>query len=106
MNPRRTRSRTLRDIKRRGPLLAVAAAGLLKYQPKAEPSNRVAAAKQIVPAEKADAIVVMLGLQDRTSIREAAPDPKNDPKAAADKKKADAAKSDAAKPDAAKPGDA
>src|SRR5947208_7494896 len=29
MNPRHTRSRTLRDIKRRGPLLAVAAAGLM-----------------------------------------------------------------------------
>jgi len=81
--------------------------GLIKYQPKGEPSDWVAAAKQIVPAEKADIIVVMLGLQDRTSIREAAPDPK----AAADKKKADAAKTDAAKSDAnktdaAKPGDA
>lgn len=77
--------------------------GLIKYQPKGEPSDWVAAAKQIVPAEKADAIVVMLGLQDRTSIRETAQDTKQDPKAAADKKKADAAKSDAAKPgDAAK----
>ena len=67
--------------------------GLIRYQPKGEPSDWVAAAKQIVPAEKADVIVVMLGLNDRTSIREAAPDPK----AAADKKKADAAKADAAK---------
>ena len=37
--------------------------GLIKYQPKGEPSDWVAAAKQIVPAEKADIIVVMLGLQ-------------------------------------------
>ena len=29
MDPRRTRNRTLRDIKRRGPLLAVAAAGVM-----------------------------------------------------------------------------
>ena len=68
--------------------------GLIKYQPKGEPSDWVAAAKQIVPAEKADVIVVMLGLNDRTQLREVAPDPK----AIADKKKADAA----AKPDAKK----
>jgi hypothetical protein len=86
--------------------------GLIKYQPKGEPSDWIAAAKQIVPAEKADVIVVMLGLNDRVAIRDTGPDPKTDTKAdpkAGDKKKADAAKSDAAKPDAktdAKPGDA
>ena len=57
--------------------------GLIRYQPKGEPSDWIAAAKQIVPAEKADVIVVMLGLNDRTSIRETGPDPKNDSKAAA-----------------------
>ena len=62
--------------------------GLIKYQPKGEPSDWIAAARQIVPAEKADVIVVMLGLNDRVAIREPAPD-KTDPKAA-DKKKADA----------------
>jgi uncharacterized protein len=83
--------------------------GLIKYQPKGEPSDWIAAARQIVPAEKADVIVVMLGLNDRVAIRDTGPDPKSDtktdsktdPKAAADKKKPDAAK-----PDAAKPGDA
>src|SRR5579871_3921811 len=76
--------------------------GLIKYQPKGEPSDWIAAAKQIVPAEKADVIVVMLGLQDRTSIRETA----QDIKAAADKKKADAARPGEAKPADAKTGDA
>ena len=88
--------------------------GLIKYQPKGEPSDWVAAAKQIVPAEKADVIVVMLGLHDRISIRETGPDPKTDTKSDKTisqsrrrKKKPDAAKTDAAKPgDAAKEPDA
>ncbi len=67
--------------------------GLIKYQPKGEPSDWIAAAKQIVPAEKADVIVVMLGLNDRVAIRDTGPDPKTEPKAG-DKKKADAAKSE------------
>lgn len=45
--------------------------GLLRYQPKGEPSDWAAAAKGIVAAEKADAIVIMLGLNDRIPIREA-----------------------------------
>ncbi|WP_408056568.1 SGNH/GDSL hydrolase family protein [Tardiphaga alba] len=49
--------------------------GLLRYQPKGEPSDWAAAAKGILPGEKADAIVIMLGLNDRISIRE--PDKKN-----------------------------
>jgi hypothetical protein len=71
--------------------------GLIKYQPKGEPSDWVAAAKQIVPAEKADVIVVMLGLQDRVAIRDTDLKPEQKP---GDKKKADAkgdGKSDAAK---------
>jgi hypothetical protein len=62
--------------------------GLLKYQPRGEPSDWVAAAKGIVAQEKADVIVVMLGLHDRTSIREPVAE-KPDPAKKDDKKKAD-----------------
>jgi uncharacterized protein len=55
--------------------------GLIRYQPKGEPSDWAAAAKGIIATEKADAIVVMLGLYDRTSIRESATDKKDDKKA-------------------------
>ncbi|MDQ8726759.1 SGNH family hydrolase [Bradyrhizobium sp. LHD-71] len=60
--------------------------GLIRYQPRGEPSDWATAAKGIIAQEKADVIVVMLGLHDRTTIREVAekPDPKKD-----DKKKAD-----------------
>jgi len=44
--------------------------GLLRYQPKGEPSDWVAAAKDILAAENPDAIVVMLGLNDRVPIAE------------------------------------
>ena len=44
--------------------------GLIQYQPKGEPADWAAAAKAILATEKPDAIVVMLGLHDRTSIRE------------------------------------
>ncbi|MCP3460017.1 SGNH family hydrolase [Bradyrhizobium sp. CCGUVB23] len=44
--------------------------GLIKYQPKGEPADWAAAAKGILATEKADAIVVMLGLNDRVAIRE------------------------------------
>lgn len=76
--------------------------GLIKYQPKGEPSDWVAAARQIVPQEKADVIVVMLGLQDRVPIRDTDLKPEQKP---ADKKKADGkadGKTEAGKPDAAK----
>jgi hypothetical protein len=43
--------------------------GLIRYQPKGEPSDWAAAAKGIVASEKSDAIVIMLGLDDRTAIR-------------------------------------
>jgi hypothetical protein len=48
------------------------ASGLIKYQPKGDPADWAAAAKSILAAEKADAIVVMLGLNDRVAIREPA----------------------------------
>src|SRR3954447_18695600 len=44
--------------------------GLIKYQPKGEPADWAAAARGILATEKPDAIVVMLGLHDRTSIRD------------------------------------
>jgi hypothetical protein len=92
--------------------------GLIKYQPRGEPADWAAAAKAILATEKPDAIVVMLGLNDRVSIREAAPEKKSDKKD--DKKdarakpgdakskpesstdKSDAGKSDAAKADGTK----
>src|SRR6202165_1678750 len=75
--------------------------GLIKYQPKGEPADWAAAAKGILATEKPDAIIVMLGLNDRVAMREVAVD-KADSKSSA--KKSD--KKDAkAKPDA-KPADA
>ena len=46
--------------------------GLIRYQPRGEPSDWTAAAKQILATEKPDVIVVMLGLNDRAAIRESA----------------------------------
>jgi hypothetical protein len=91
--------------------------GLIRYQPKGEPADWPAAAKGILATEKPDAIVVMLGLNDRMPIHEPAADkadPKSDKKG--DKKDARAKPQDAksqdaksgAKPDgaaAAKPDD-
>src|SRR3954463_2489963 len=54
--------------------------GLIKYQPRGEPSDWAAAARGILATEKPDAIVVMLGLNDRLAIREAAPEKKSDKK--------------------------
>ena len=83
--------------------------GLIKYLPKGEPADWAAAAKGILAAEKADVIVVMLGLDDRVAIREPAADKsenkssdkksdKKDAKAKPDDKPSDA--KSAAKPDA------
>jgi hypothetical protein len=71
--------------------------GLIKYQPKGDPADWAAAAKGILATEKPDAIVVMLGLNDRVSMRE--------PAAAAGDKKVDKKepKDAKAKPDV-KPG--
>ena len=44
--------------------------GLIKYQPKGDPADWVAAARGILTTEKPDIIVVMLGLNDRVTIRE------------------------------------
>jgi hypothetical protein len=94
--------------------------GLIKYQPRGEPTDWAAAAKAILATEKPDAIVVMLGLHDRVSIREAASEKKTDkkdekkdargkpgdakpkPESATDAAKADGTKADTAKTEAAK----
>src|SRR5712675_3036422 len=83
--------------------------GLIRYQPKGDPADWAAAAKGILATEKPDAIVVMLGLNDRMSIREPAAE-KTDGKSAADNKgdKKDNKKDAKAKPDgkpAGKPDD-
>ena len=54
--------------------------GLIKYQPKGNPADWAAAARGILATEKADAIVVMLGLDDRVAIRELAADKSGDKK--------------------------
>jgi uncharacterized protein len=88
--------------------------GLIKYQPKGDPADWAAAAKGILATEKPDAIVVMLGLNDRIPMHEPAAE-KSDGKSTdkkTDKKDARAKPADAkpgAKPDdaagAAKPDD-
>ena len=83
--------------------------GLIKYQPKGDPADWPAAAKGILATEKPDAIVVMLGLNDRVSMREPAAeksdgkpsDKKNDKKDAKAKPDAKPADKSAAKPDGA-----
>src|ERR1700738_4785906 len=75
--------------------------GLIKYQPKGDPADWAAAAKGILATEKPDAIVVMLGLNDRMSMRDPAAE-KSDSKPG--DKKTDR-KDARAKPEA-KPGDA
>jgi len=75
--------------------------GLIRYQPKGDPADWAAAAKGILATEKPDAIVVMLGLNDRVSIHEPAVEKKTDAK---DDKKDARAKP--AKPGETKPGDA
>jgi hypothetical protein len=87
--------------------------GLIKYQPKGDPADWAAAAKGILATEKPDAIVVMLGLDDRQALREPAADKSDKPTdKKGDKKDARAKPDDAkagAKPDgadaAAKPDD-
>jgi len=70
--------------------------GLIKYQPKGDPTDWAAAAKGILAVEKADAIVVMLGLDDRVAIREPAAEKSSNKSG----EKKDADKKDAkAKPD-------
>src|SRR5258705_9903189 len=83
--------------------------GLIRYQPNGDPADWAAAAKGILATEKPDAIVVMLGLNDRVSMREPAAE-KTDGKSAADQKvdKKDNKKDAKVKPDgkpAGKPND-
>ncbi|MGJ5202281.1 SGNH/GDSL hydrolase family protein [Bradyrhizobium sp. HKCCYLR20261] len=78
--------------------------GLIKYQPKGDPADWAAAAKGILATERADAIVIMLGLNDRISLREPVVEKTDKPD---DKKAADKAKKDAkGKPGETKPGEA
>jgi hypothetical protein len=79
--------------------------GLIKYQPKGDPADWAAAAKAILATEKPDAIVVMLGLNDRVAMREPVSDK---PDKSSDKKsdKKDARAKPDAKPADAKPADA
>src|SRR6202521_5291151 len=72
--------------------------GLIKYQPKGEPADWAAAAKGILATEKPDAIVVMLGLDDRQAIRE--PDKADKKGKKDDKIRPDGTATEAAKPDA------
>src|SRR6202165_805026 len=83
--------------------------GLIRYQPKGDPADWAAAAKGVLATANPDAIVVMLGLNDRISMHEPAAE-KTDSKSAADQKldkkdnKKDAKASPAGKP-AGKPAD-
>ncbi|MBR1272879.1 DUF459 domain-containing protein [Bradyrhizobium sp. AUGA SZCCT0222] len=84
--------------------------GLIKYQPKGEPSDWAAAARSILANEKPDAIVVMLGLNDRTAMREPAVDKskaekKDDKKTAKPAEAKPGAKPDGSAETAAKPDD-
>jgi len=76
--------------------------GLIRYQPKGEPADWAAAAKGMLATEKPDAIVVMLGLNDRVAIREPAAEKSDGKEKDGKDKKAD--KKDAkGKPEGAKP---
>jgi hypothetical protein len=75
--------------------------GLIKYQPKGDPADWAAAAKGILATEKADAIVVMLGLDDRVAIREPVAD-KSDNKSSDKSEKKDAKAKPVGKPSDAK----
>src|ERR1700681_3568011 len=84
--------------------------GLIRYQPKGDPADWAAAAKGVLAAANPDAIVVMLGLNDRMPMREPAAEKKTDGKSAADQKvdKKDDKRDAKAKPDgkpAGKPDD-
>jgi uncharacterized protein len=76
--------------------------GLIRYQPRGEPADWAAAARGILATEKPEAIVVMLGLNDRMAMREPAVEKSGDKKDARSKP-ADA--KPGAKPDDAKPGE-
>lgn len=64
--------------------------GLIKYQPRGEPAEWAAAARGILATEKPDAIVVMLGFNDRVAMREPVVDKSKGDKKDDKKKPADA----------------
>src|SRR3954452_10763871 len=68
--------------------------GLIKYQPKGEPADWAAAAKGILATEKPDAIVVMLGIDDRVPLREPAAEKSDKPSDKKSEKKDARAKHD------------
>ncbi|MFH1340356.1 MAG: GDSL-type esterase/lipase family protein [Pseudomonadota bacterium] len=70
--------------------------GLIRYQTRGEPADWAAAAKDILAEENPDAIIVMLGLNDRVAIREPA----------VEKSKKEGDKKDARAKTNVKPGDA
>jgi hypothetical protein len=73
--------------------------GLIRYQPKGDPADWAAAAKQILSTEKPDVIVVMLGLSDRIPIHEPAGDKTDDKKKKDAHGKPNESNDAAAKPD-------
>ncbi len=73
--------------------------GLIRYQPKGDPADWAAAAKDILATEKPDVIVVMLGLSDRTQIHEPAGDKSDDKKKKDARSKPNESNNTAAKPD-------
>lgn len=73
--------------------------GLIKYQPKGEPADWAAAAKEILATEKPDVIIVMLGLSDRIPIHEPAADKVDDKKKKDAHGKPNESNDAAAKPD-------
>ncbi|MBV8090069.1 MAG: DUF459 domain-containing protein [Alphaproteobacteria bacterium] len=70
--------------------------GLIQYQPKGAPADWMTAAKGILATEKPDAIVVMLGLNDRIPLREPVAEKSDKDKSDKDKK----TEKNARKPDA------
>ncbi|MBU6464311.1 MAG: DUF459 domain-containing protein [Bradyrhizobium sp.] len=86
-----------------------ATSGLIRYQPKGDPADWAAAAKGFLATDKPDAIVVMLGLNDRIAIREpAAEKSEGKPDKKGEKKDAKAKAAAGTKPaaDGSKPGEA
>lgn len=79
--------------------------GLIRYQPKGEPSDWAAAAKEILASEHPDVIVVMLGLHDRIPIHEKVEKTDKDKKKGKKGAKEKDAKPDANHADATKPGE-
>jgi hypothetical protein len=78
--------------------------GLIKYQPKGDPADWAAAAKGILATEKPDAIVIMLGLDDRVAMREPAVDKSDGKSSDKEVDKKDAKAKPDAKPADGKPG--